>query len=96
MSKLDDEESRYYLKCTFDCYVTLTDETMKKRFDGDLVLISEIVGRILANSLSGLEEISHNELSLTEGEITTKYILAKQGVKRFEIRRTEQKGEDEQ
>ena len=74
---------RYYFKCTFDCYVTMEEETLTKRFNNDIILLSEVVGRILANSLTQLETISHNELKFKEGEITTKYYPAGQGVKRF-------------
>ena len=84
------EETKIYLKCTFDCYVAMTETTMKKRFDGDIILLSQLVGTILANSLPDLEEISNSELSLKSGEITTKYILARQGEARFKKRRTEQ------
>ena len=77
------EESRIYLKCTFDCYVSLTETDMKKRFDADILLLSQVVGGHFAISLEGLEQISKSELTLKAGDITTKYISARQGVKHF-------------
>jgi len=73
-----------YLKCTFDCYVKLTENTMKKRFQGNIILLSQIVGTILANALTSLEDISKSELLLKSGEITTKYISARYGLKLFD------------
>lgn len=77
------ESNRIYLKCSFDCYVSMTEETMQKRFGANIVVLSEVVGTYLANSLEGLENISKSELTLKDGEITTKYISARQGVNRF-------------
>ena len=77
------EESRIYLKCSFDCYVSMTEADMKKRFEANILLLSQVVGGYLANSLEGLEKISKSEMTLKAGNIRTKYISARQGVNRF-------------
>ena len=75
-----------YYKCTFDCYVSIDEETaMKTRTDA--LRVSTFVGVHLANCISELNK-TNSSSSFANGEITTKTITARQGEARFKEARS--------
>lgn len=76
------EDKKLYFKCTFDCYVSLDEETAAKNKTG-VLRVSEFIGTHLANCISTLNK-EQSAASFVSGEITTKIIIARQGKKWFE------------
>ena len=75
-----------YYKCTFDCYVSIDEETAQKT-NTDALRVSTFVGTHLANCISELNKTS-SPSSFANGEITTKAITARQGEARFKEARS--------
>ncbi len=76
------EDKKLYFKCTFDCYVSLDEETAAKSKTG-VLRVSEFIGAHLANCITELGK-EQSDSSFANGEITTKAITARQGKKWFE------------
>ena len=74
---MSEDKKRLYFKCSFDCYVSIEEET------GTGVLrVSAFVGAHLANCIFELEK-EQSAPTFVSGEITTNIITARQGEKWF-------------
>jgi len=79
--------TRVYMKCSFDCFVSIDEEWMKEKFSGGGVfVISNLVGTLLTNAVvefNGKSKADYIKIA-EKGEMATKYISERQGRKRFE------------
>ena len=78
-----------YMKCSFDCFVAIDEEWLREKFGGSGVLmVSDLVGTILTNKINDFNDLNSTTLKIRfaeRGEITTKYISARQGESRFSL-----------
>lgn len=75
-----------YFKCTFDIFVQL-DEGAAQKFKSDVLLVvSAHVANACAIVVKQLNDVSTEKSEYKAGEITTKYISAGQGKKKFRSR----------
>lgn len=72
-----------YFKCTFDIFVRLDEEAARKCKSDVLLMVSAYVANACAISVKELNEASTELSGYKSGEITTKYLSARQGEKKF-------------
>jgi hypothetical protein len=72
-----------YFKCSFDVFVRLDEETARKIEYDTLLLVSAHVAKACNSTVKRLNDASKETSEFETGEITTKYISARQGEKKF-------------
>lgn len=72
-----------YFKCNFEVFVRLDEEAAQKMHSDVLLLVSAHVANACNSTVKRLNDTSKESSSFETGEITTKYISARQGEKKF-------------